>query len=140
MVILDTNHLSILERHGSTTSSLLRRLTEIPITDVYVTVISYEEQLRGWLATIANAKDSPTQVLQYSRLLKQLENYCNLSVLPYTEEAATRFEVLRKQHRRLSTPDLKIASIALANDALLLTQNDRDFRNIVGFRSEDWTR
>ena len=87
-----------------------------------------------------SGKNISAQVMQYARLLAQLENYCNLSVLPYTTDAATQFEALRKQHRRLSTPDLKIAAITMVNDATLLTQNERDFRNITGLKTEDWTR
>jgi len=34
--------------------------------------------------------------------------------------------------------DLKIASIALANDATLLTGNSNDFSNVPGLRIEDW--
>jgi tRNA(fMet)-specific endonuclease VapC len=34
--------------------------------------------------------------------------------------------------------DLKIASIALASDATLLTRNATDFRRIPGLRVEDW--
>ena len=35
--------------------------------------------------------------------------------------------------------DLKIASIAIANDALLLTRNLSDFSKIPGLRVEDWS-
>jgi len=140
MVILDTNHISILERRGADAYPLMARLAAIPASDVCVTVISYEEQVRGWMAAIAATKSSSAQVLHYSRLMTQLENYCNLSVLPYTADAATQFETLRKQHRRLGSPDLKIAAIALVNDATLLTQNTRDFRDITNLKIEDWTR
>ena len=34
--------------------------------------------------------------------------------------------------------DLKIASIALANDATLLTRNTNDFRRVPGLRIADW--
>jgi tRNA(fMet)-specific endonuclease VapC len=62
-----------------------------------------------------------------------------LNILPYTSEAANIFEKLPKSHRRLSSPDLKIAAIALAFDAELLTQNERHFRDIEGLKTEDWT-
>lgn len=34
--------------------------------------------------------------------------------------------------------DLKIASIALNHDALLLTANVRDFDQVPGLRTENW--
>jgi predicted nucleic acid-binding protein len=34
--------------------------------------------------------------------------------------------------------DLKIASIALVNDALLLTANSRDFEKVPGLQFENW--
>jgi tRNA(fMet)-specific endonuclease VapC len=34
--------------------------------------------------------------------------------------------------------DLKIASIALAHDATLLTRNTRDFAQVPGLRIENW--
>ena len=48
-----------------------------------------------------------------------------------------RYDILRREHRRINFPDLKIASIALVNEATLVTQNERDFRNISGLKSED---
>jgi tRNA(fMet)-specific endonuclease VapC len=38
----------------------------------------------------------------------------------------------------MSTADMKIASIVLAHDALLLTQNLDDFANVPGLRMENW--
>ena len=140
MYILDTNHISVLERRGPEAERLLTRLAVVPSADVRVTVISYEEQIRGWMAAIARVKDSAAQVSLYQRLNDQLENYCNLSVLPFDAAAATRFDELRKLHRRTSTPDVKIAAITLVNDAVLLTKNERDFRDIAGLKVEDWTR
>ena len=39
---------------------------------------------------------------------------------------------------RLGTMDLKIAAIALVNDALLLTANRRDFERVPALRVENW--
>jgi tRNA(fMet)-specific endonuclease VapC len=140
LFILDTNHISILERRGTEAERLLARLSAVPVSSVHVTVISYEEQIRGWVAAIAGAKNSTSQVMLYQRLQGQLDNYCNLSVLPFDTTSATRFDALRRTHRRVSTPDLKIAAITLVNEATLLTQNERDFRAILELKVEDWTR
>lgn len=69
------------------------------------------------------ARSSKTQTLPYSLLLAQLENYCSLHVLPFDEPAAAQYEEFRKTHRRVSSPDLKIAAIALVHDTTLITQN-----------------
>ena len=50
MLILDTDHLSDLERQGRT-SPLFRRLDE-SLEPLAVTIVTIEEQLRGWLAEI----------------------------------------------------------------------------------------
>lgn len=140
MYILDTNHISVLERRGPEADTLLTRLAEIPVADVVVTIISYEEQVRGWMAAISRSKNSTMEVSFYRRLLEQLENYCSLTILQFDADCASQFDGLRTQHRRISTPDLKIAAIARVNDATLLTQNERDFRDIENLRVEDWTR
>jgi len=44
----------------------------------------------------------------------------------------------RKQKIRIGSQDLKIAAIAVANDALLLSANLRDFRQVPGLRVENW--
>ena len=41
---------------------------------------------------------------------------------------------------RIGTMDLKIAAIALANDAILLSRNLTDFSKVPALRVEDWMR
>ena len=41
-------------------------------------------------------------------------------------------------HVRIGAMDIKIASIALANDAILLTRNLNDFQKVPGLRVADW--
>jgi tRNA(fMet)-specific endonuclease VapC len=50
MVILDTDHMSLLERFDSAAATRLRaRLEVLPEHERVTTIISYEEQFRGWM-------------------------------------------------------------------------------------------
>lgn len=50
MYILDTDHLSVLDRGGVEAQRLFERLASIEPAQVVVSMISYEEQTRGWLS------------------------------------------------------------------------------------------
>jgi tRNA(fMet)-specific endonuclease VapC len=66
MVILDTDHMSVLERREQPgLGTLLTRLAELPAADVVTTVISYEEQMRGWMAYLARARSMAQQITAY---------------------------------------------------------------------------
>jgi tRNA(fMet)-specific endonuclease VapC len=59
-------------------------------------------------------------------------------ILPWDQEAVDAFNRLRAQGTRVGTQDMKIAAIALAHDALLLTRNAVDFARVPGLRFENW--
>jgi tRNA(fMet)-specific endonuclease VapC len=139
MYILDTDHLSVLERGGIAAQGLLQRLATINPTQVVTSIISYEEQMRGWLNYIAKAQTVEQQVEAYKQLKRQLINYCSIPILEYDEAAAQEFQRLKKLYPRLGSMDLKIASIALVNQAVVLTRNNRDFGRIANLSIEDWT-
>ncbi|MCX7399572.1 MAG: hypothetical protein NT138_18040 [Planctomycetales bacterium] len=48
------------------------------------------------------------------------------------------FRQFRSQKNRAGSMDLKIASIAVSCDCVLLTANTRDFAGIAGMRIENW--
>jgi tRNA(fMet)-specific endonuclease VapC len=56
LYILDTDHLSVLDRGGLNAQPLLRRLADVDPIEVVTTIISYEEQMRGWLSYGAKAQ------------------------------------------------------------------------------------
>ncbi|MEZ2252597.1 type II toxin-antitoxin system VapC family toxin [Microcoleus sp.] len=126
MYILDTDSLSILEHNGENARRLLAKLSTLQADELSVTIISYEEQMRGWLSYLARTRSIQAQVEAYKRLKKQLENYCAISVIEFDEKSATEFQRLKKLYPRLGSMDLKIAAIAIANDAILLTRNLTD--------------
>ncbi len=137
--LLDTNHMSILERQSQECRRLEAHLFAIPQDDIATTIVSYEEQTRGWLAVSAHAQNQAMQVAAYLRLQRHLDIYCKFAVIQYDEKAAEVFERLKLAKIRIGTMDLKIAAIALANDATLLTRNLSDFSKVPDLRVEDWS-
>jgi tRNA(fMet)-specific endonuclease VapC len=140
MIVLDTDHLSCLEWGSAESASLRTRLAEASDRQAVVSIASYEEQMRGWMALLAKTTTVSKQVDAYSRLRKHLQLYCSIPLLDFTEAASELFLELRRQKIRIGTMDLKIAASCLCENALLLTRNTVDYSKIPGLRFEDWTR
>ncbi len=139
MLILDTDHLSIMDQDNMEAFNLGRRLAAVPEGEVTVTVITYEEQMHGWLAYVARADTMSRQIDAYAKLRQHVERFRDIPMLPYDAAAATEFERLREARIRVGTMDLRIAAIALTHGATLLTRNLTDFGKIPGLRAEDWS-
>ncbi len=139
MLILDTDHLSIMDKDTVTAFNLGRRLAVVPPEEVSVSIITYEEQMRGWMSYIARATTPAQQVLAYGKLQQFISQFRQILVVDYTLDAATHFDRLRCSGVRIGAMDLKIASVCLANDATLLTRNLKDFDKVPGLRAEDWS-
>ena len=138
MLVLDTDHMSLLEWGGEGSAALRERLADIAPDDVVTTIISYEEQVRGWMAYIARAKSMRQQLEAYQRLRRHLENYRQIPVLDFDKAAAAEFDSLRRARVRVGTMDLKIAAIVLSHGATLLSRNVVDFEKVPGLKMEDW--
>jgi tRNA(fMet)-specific endonuclease VapC len=81
MYILDTDHLSSIQRNGAEGKWILKRLESIENVTVAVTVITYEEQVRGRLSVLSRAKTSEEQVLAYRGLQQLALDYRSISSL-----------------------------------------------------------
>jgi tRNA(fMet)-specific endonuclease VapC len=139
MHILDTDHLSIFDQDTVEGFNLGRRLAALPEEEVFVTIITYEEQMRGWLAYVARANTPAKQIEAYTKLRRHIERFRRIPILDYDEKSAAVYERLRQMRIRVGTKDLQIAAIAIANDAILLTRNLSDFSKIPDLNVEDWS-
>ncbi|MDA0807699.1 MAG: type II toxin-antitoxin system VapC family toxin [Planctomycetota bacterium] len=138
MILLDTDHISLLEWGDNESSSVLRtRLAASDDPEISTTIISYEEQMRGWMAVLSKAQTTESQVHAYQRLADHLENYRLIPVQPFDKSSAEVFTNLRRDRIRIGTMDLRIASIAIANKAILLIRNSADFGKVPGLRFEN---
>jgi tRNA(fMet)-specific endonuclease VapC len=103
-----------------------------------VSVITVEEQMRGWLAEVSRHHEPHRQIAPYAKLQRQVEVFADWMVLPWDTHAADLFLNLRRQGLRVGSLDLKIACITLTHDATLLTRNASDFARVPGLRFENW--
>ncbi|MGK7880432.1 MAG: type II toxin-antitoxin system VapC family toxin [Crocosphaera sp.] len=140
MYILDTDHLSFIQRNGKEGKQILTRLATLDNPQVAVTIITYEEQVRGRLLFLSKAKTVEQQVLAYQGLQKLVLDYQFIVIVPFDQIAVLEYQQLRKSYPRLGKMDLKIAAITLTNKATLLTRNISDFRPIYQLQVEDWSK
>jgi tRNA(fMet)-specific endonuclease VapC len=139
MILLDTDHFSALQiPAGARRDRLRARMTASPDQHFAVTAITLEEQLPGLLAEIAATPDAARQVGAYQRLVDLVRFFGAWEIVAFDDAAAVRSAALRKARVRIGTMDLKIASIAVAQDVLLLTANARDFGMVHGLRFANW--
>ena len=125
MLVLDADALSLVQRGNEALLNMLDAAHD----DVYVTVISLDEQLHGAFSEIASL-DSKLRLRGYRRLRDIAEDYCGRPMLDYDEPAESIFQRLKRMKGRPATKDLRIASIVLSHDATLVTGNVKDFGKI----------
>jgi tRNA(fMet)-specific endonuclease VapC len=140
MILLDSDHVSVLvDQRQSLRDALIARLRAAD-QEIGLPVAVLEEHLRGWMAAIHKVRDVYKQIVPYVRLTRLIEFSRQGPIMGWNEPAADHFTRLRRLKIRIGTQDLKIASIALANDALLLSANLRDFQQVPELHVEDWLR
>jgi tRNA(fMet)-specific endonuclease VapC len=139
MVVLDTDVLTLVQRqHGERYTRLAARIAASE-EEIYVTIVSFEEQTRGWLAACAKAKTPERYAVEAARLQEMLADFAERAILPFNDAAVVEFRRLKAAKIKIGTMDLRIASIVLANDATLITMNLRDYEQVPGLKVEDWT-
>lgn len=141
MVILDTDHLTVIQRQSSPSFSILSaRLGPMPPGEVCTTIVNVEEQMRGWLAMVRRSKKVQQEILAYRQLHDLFNFFAEIPVCDFDDSAAERLAQLRRSRVRLGSMDLKIAAIALSRQATLLSRNLGDFGQLPALRVEDWTQ
>ncbi len=134
--VLDTDHLT-LYYHGD--PIVVRRVNAEPSTQLAISVITVDEQLAGWY-TLARRARRPDEIARaYAHLGDAVVRLARWRILPYTESAIARVAQLKALRLNVRLMDLRIASIALENGAIVVTRNQRDFRRVPGLSVDDWS-
>ena len=138
MILLDTDHLTVVRfRSGERCARLMARM-EAASGDFGTTIVNVEEQMKGWLASVNRERQVVRQVPAYRELARLFEFFSEYVIAPFDVAAANRFDDMRAAKIRIGTSDLKIAAVALICDALLLTANRQDFERVPGLRFANW--
>lgn len=138
LYVLDTDIAGFVQQGHS---SVLSRINALSDADTLATtVITFGEDLTGWLPACRRAIDGNSRAKAYQRLLAGLEFYREMICLPFNATAAAIFDRLRQQHRRMGTNDVAIAAITLSVNGVLVTRNVVDFARIPDLQIEDWTQ
>ncbi|MCT7966728.1 type II toxin-antitoxin system VapC family toxin [Laspinema sp. D1] len=136
--ILDTDCVSLFQQSHPW---LKQRINQINPQELAVTVITVEEQMRGWLKAIRANSQKERIIWAYQGLRQTVEYFNQVTLLDFDLPALTQYQGLIQQQglRRIGTQDLKIGAIALSRNAVLVTRNRRHFEQIPGLLWEDWT-
>ena len=139
--VLDTQHVSQLQRESSRDSQLLESKMAAHATDIFhITIITAFEQIWSCSKKIDN-ESGPVRLRHFKLLHDLIEFYARWSgrILPFDGRASSIFNGFdKKMIRRIGREDAWIASIALAHDATVLTANKSDFQQVPELKVENW--
>jgi tRNA(fMet)-specific endonuclease VapC len=136
MVLLDTDTLTLLLRGHP---RVLKRMRAAE-SDVATTVVTWMEVLQGRFQSVFTAADADQLERASHRLQESVSQPNTLPIMPINSFVAKQFAALlvNKKLKRIGRGDVLIASIALAENAKLVTRSIRDFSLVPGLMWENW--
>jgi tRNA(fMet)-specific endonuclease VapC len=136
MKLLDTNTLThLFAKHPRVVERYRQEADEVATT-----VINRVEILQGRFAMLQKAATGKELRRAQAWLDQTVEHLDTIRTVPIDDAAADTFDRLRenKSLRKIGRADLLIAAITLANRAILVTRNLKDFRLVPGLQVENW--
>lgn len=130
--LLDTDILSFYMKGDQSVKDYAEQyLARIGFTYLTITEITYYEVRAG---------------LEYVRATKKLQLFedfvttCRIVKLTprSLDTSASRYGQLRRAGIQIGTPDLLIAGIAIANNFVLVTNNEKHYKPIAGLQIANW--
>jgi len=127
---LDTNIITAFLKNDSRVVTKVSDYLEF-FDKLTINIISYYEILRG-LKDLGNVGK-----------LKRFEEFVRENELVYIrretiEKAAEIYVILKKQGKLIEDADILMASIAIVEDLILITDNISHFKRVKGLRTENW--
>ena len=98
MILLDTDHLTALKYPEHPRGmQLVAKLDALPEDEtIGLSIVTVEEQMRGWLAAIAKERQSHRQVRAYRELERLFQYFQFFQITAFDERSADEFEKLSR--------------------------------------------
>jgi tRNA(fMet)-specific endonuclease VapC len=128
--MLDTNIVSVIVRDPR--GKVLERLLEVGEENAFISIITHGEI---WYGVEKNGSEELAK--KVSAVTRRLY------VAPLNLPGDQRYAEVRlalRQGKNIGPNDLWIAAHALALDAILVTDNEREFSRVPGLKIENWLR
>jgi tRNA(fMet)-specific endonuclease VapC len=133
--ILDTDSVSLFQRGNL---EIARHLNSVDASEIAITIITIEEQIRGRFQVIRRAAANDL-VSAYEKLQVTFDSLKSFNVLRFTFEAQALYTNLLNQKIKVGRQDLRIAAIALSVNGILVTRNNQDFCQVPNLVLDNWT-
>ena len=131
LYLLDTDICAFIMRGPS--EKLAVRMQSVPLADQAISAVTLAELLYGARVS-SQAKRNRAAVAAFAK---------HVSVLDWTEGVAEHYAEVRLHLRRkgqmIGASDLMIAAHARHVGAILVTDNEREFRRVPALAVENWT-
>ncbi len=135
--LVDTDTMSLAQFGHAT---VLARLAARHDSEIKLSVISLQEQMRGWLGRFSKLTTPPQVADWYDRFVQRIfPVWKSFAILPFPEPVIIRFEDLRSLRLNIGLMDLRSAAVALENGLTVVTRNLADFGRVPGLTCEDWS-
>ena len=137
MILFDTDTLT---HYSYGNENVRRKIDEADDEELAIAIITRNEVLRGRAESLLKAADEEELRKAAERFQQTEEMLSDFAVAGFDDASIKHFGKLRKQKnlKKMGRADMLIACISLAHDALFVTRNTKDFKDVSGLRMENW--
>jgi tRNA(fMet)-specific endonuclease VapC len=124
-------------------ANVLRRISQTPLRDIWISGITVEENLGGQLVeieSIRKGKSHESLDVPFERLIDLILLLSRFNLLAYGQEAEDKYRELKQVCKNVKPMDMRLAAHAIVANKIIVTRNATDFDRIPGVTHVDWSK
>ena len=134
--LLDTDTFS----HLQTGNENIKKRLSNPNNEFGISIVTKAEVLSGRYAFLLKAENAEILAKAQNRLSESEKLLAQFPINEFNKDSLAKFDELRqnRKYRKIGRADMLIASICLANRAVLVTRNIKHFKQFPNLEIENW--